>query len=32
MPQKTIILKFTKLLLIAVIFIATTFQMNAQNW
>jgi len=31
MPQKTIILKFTKLLLIAVIFIATTFQLNAQK-
>jgi peptidyl-prolyl cis-trans isomerase SurA len=31
MPQKTIILKFTKLFLIAIIFIATTFQMNAQK-
>ena len=31
MPQKIIILKFTKLLLIAVIFIATTFQLNAQK-
>ena len=31
MPQKTIILKFTKLLVIAVLFLATTFQLNAQK-
>ena len=31
MPQKTIILKFTKLLSIVVLFIATTFQLNAQK-
>ena len=31
MPQKTIISKYTKLLLIAVIFAATTLQLNAQK-
>jgi peptidyl-prolyl cis-trans isomerase SurA len=31
MPQKTIILKFTKLLVIAVLFLATTFQLNAKK-
>ena len=31
MPQKTIILKFTKLLSIVVLFIATTCQLNAQK-
>ena len=31
MPQKTIILKFTKLLSIAMFFIATTCQLNAQK-
>jgi peptidyl-prolyl cis-trans isomerase SurA len=31
MPQKTIILKFTKSLLIAVLFLATTLQLNAQK-
>jgi peptidyl-prolyl cis-trans isomerase SurA len=31
MPQKIIILKFTKLLVIAVLFLATTFQLNAQK-
>ena len=31
MPQKTIILKFTKLLSIVVLFIATTYQLNAQK-
>ncbi|TXD47309.1 peptidylprolyl isomerase [Polaribacter sp. IC073] len=31
MPQKTIILKYTKFLLIAVIFSATTLQLNAQK-
>lgn len=31
MPQKTIILKYTKLLIIAIIFVATTFKVNAQK-